>query len=102
MRLRVTAVGRTEVPPLTMPVRFRHEVAYFMTPYGDAGVPKLGADEYWIRKEDAAKYLDEFVVRIVSPLDGANQTEIELSEEQETWLEWMVAHGIEHIRLERD
>ncbi len=37
---------------------------------------------------------------VVSPLDGEHKTEIELSEEQEGWLEWLVAHRIERQRVE--
>jgi hypothetical protein len=62
----------------------------------------LAASEYWIRQEDAHKWLEEGVFRIVSPLDSANRTEVELSEEQEEWLEWMVREGVEQIRLEQD
>jgi hypothetical protein len=32
-------------------------------------------------------------------LDSENQTEVELSEEQEAWMEWMLEHEVEHIRL---
>jgi hypothetical protein len=39
------------------------------------------------------------VLLLVSPLDSENQAEVELSEEQEAWLEWLVAHGIQHVRL---
>lgn len=81
-----------------MPDRFRHEVTYFMTPAGQ-DVPKLPAGEYWVRLADARTFLDEGVVRLVSPLDSASKAEIGLSEEQEAWLEWMLANGIEHIRL---
>ncbi len=71
-----------------------------MTPAGEGGVPKLPPGEYWVRLADARTCLDDGVVRLVSPLDSATKAEIELSEEQEAWLEWMVANGVEHIRLE--
>lgn len=71
-----------------------------MTPGGEAGVPKLPAGEYWVRLSDARQCLDDGVVRIVSPLDSDSKAEIELSEEQESWLEWMLANEIEHVRLE--
>jgi hypothetical protein len=48
---------------------------------------------------DAKTALEDGVVRIVSPLDSASRAEIELSEEQEAWLEWMVHSGVEHVRL---
>ena len=37
-----------------------------------------------------------------SPLDAATKAEIELSEDHERWLEWMVEHQIQHIRLTSD
>ena len=100
MAVRVIAVDRPNAPPLVMPERFRHEVAYFMSISDLPGAPAIAPGEYWIRLEDARRWLDEGVFRIISPLDSANQTEMELSEEQEAWLEWMVREGIERIRLE--
>ncbi|HTI50193.1 MAG TPA: hypothetical protein VL475_04550, partial [Planctomycetaceae bacterium] len=96
----VYAADQPELPPLEMPDRFRHEITYFMTPSGVSGVPPLPAGEYWIRLCDARSCLDDGVVRIVSPLDSDSKAEIELSEEQEAWLEWMVAHEVEHVRIE--
>jgi hypothetical protein len=98
--MRVFAVDRPELPPYEMPARFKTDVVYFITPAGEHGVPKLASNEYWIRLDDARKWLDELVIEVVSPLDAAAKAEIELTEEQERWLEWMVAHGVEHVRLE--
>jgi hypothetical protein len=100
MSTQVYAVGRPELPPLKISDRFRHEVAYFMSIPGTAGVPMLPAGEYWVRLDDARRWLDEGALAIVSPLDSENRTEVELSEEHETWLEWMTANQIEHIRVE--
>src|SRR5262245_53246221 len=100
MAARVQAVGRFGLAPFAMPDRFRHEITYFMTPAGEPGVPTLGAKEYWVRLADARACLDEGVVRIVSPLDSDSKAELELTEEQEAWLEWMVAEGVEHVRVE--
>ncbi len=83
-----------------MPARFRTEIVYFITPGGPDGTAKLPEGEYWVRLDDARRWLDELVIRIVSPLDAQAQAEIELSEDHEVWLEWMVAHGIEHVRIE--
>jgi len=98
--MRVIAVDDRELTPFEMPDRFRMEVVYFMTPAGDQGVPDLASGEYWIRQEDSKRWLDDGTFSIVSPLDAASKAEIELSEEQESWLEWMVENGIQHIRLE--
>jgi hypothetical protein len=98
--MRVHAVNRPELAPLEMPARFKTDIAYFMTPAGEAGVPKLAAGEYWVRLDDARRLLDEGVLVLVSPLDSENHTEVEISEDQEKWLEWMIAHQIEHVRVE--
>jgi hypothetical protein len=100
MAVRVVALDRPDLPPLAMPERFRHEVTYFMSFPGAGEGPVLSAGEYWIRPEDARQWLEEGVFRLVSPLDSANRTEVELSEEQEEWLEWMVQGGVQHIRLD--
>src|SRR5262245_15884905 len=99
MAVLVYAVARPDLEPFRMPDRFRHEITYFMTISGERGVPKLPAGEYWIRLADAKTALDDGAVRIVSPLDSASKAEIELSEEQEAWLEWMAKNGVEHVRL---
>jgi hypothetical protein len=39
-------------------------------------------------------------ISLVSPLSADATTEIEISDEQEAWLEWMVRHEIQHIRVE--
>jgi hypothetical protein len=59
----------------------------------------LGEREYWIRADDAKRILDDGVIVIVSPLDSGSRTEIEITEDQERWLEWLLAHGIQHVKL---
>jgi len=82
-----------------MPARFRHDIAYFMTPSGEGGAPELPEGEFWISLDDAKNFLAEGVLTLVSPLDSENQAEAEITEEQELWLEWLVANNIEHVRL---
>jgi hypothetical protein len=98
--MRVFAVGRPELPPLEMSSRFKHDIAYFMTPPGERGVPQLPPGEYWVALDDAQRWLDEGVLVLVSPLDSENQAEAEISEEQEKWLEWLLANQVQHLRLE--
>lgn len=97
--VQVIAMDRSDVASLQMPDRFRKEIVYFMTPAEGADAPKLGKNEYWIRTEDAAKWLDDGVFTLVSPLDAESVAEIEITEDQETWLEWMVANKISTVRL---
>lgn len=96
----VHAIDRDGVPPFEMPGRFLHDIAYFMTPAGEPGVPELGNKEYWIRLSSAEAWLADGVVEVVSPLNSQRKTEIEISEQQEAWLEWMVKHQIEYVRLD--
>ncbi|MGE0605695.1 MAG: hypothetical protein AB7O62_01120 [Pirellulales bacterium] len=79
--------------------RFRTDIAYFMSLPGEPGVPVLPAGEYWISSDQARLWLDDGVISLVSPLDSENRTDVELSEEHEAWLEWMLAHDIQHVRL---
>ena len=66
---------------------------------GEPSVPKLSKNEYFVRLADARRWLDDGAFSIVSPLDSQNRTEIELSEEHELWLQWLVTHSVEHLRL---
>ena len=97
----VYAVEKPQLSPFEMPARFKHDIAYFVTPAGEQGVPEtIAQGEWWVRREDAQRIYDEGVVRIVSPLDSATTSELEITEEQEAWLQWMIRHEIEHLRLE--
>ncbi len=99
MPTKVQAVGRADVPPLTMSDRFRHEIAYFMSVPGKDGVPVMPAGEYFIDELAARQWLENGVIRVVSPLDGEHQTEMDLTEEQEAFLEWTVENNVRHVRL---
>ena len=95
----VYAVTRPELPPMPMSDRFRHEVTYFRSLPGEGNVPNLPPGEFWVSAASVERWLDDGVFYIVSPLDSARPAEIELSEEQEQWLEWMARNQVEHIRL---
>jgi hypothetical protein len=95
----VHAIDKPDVPPFEMPGRFRTDIAYFMTPAGERGAPKLAAGDYWISLDDARRWLHQGAVEVVSPLDSVNSTEFELTEEQENWLRWMVENEIQHVRV---
>ena len=98
--MHVYSVDHPELPPLEMPRRFKHDVAYFMTPPGERGVSKLPEGEYWIDLEDARRWLDDGALLVYSPLDSTKQAEIQLTAEQEEWLEWIVANQVNRIRIE--
>ena len=100
MATKVHAVEKPTLAPFTMPDRFRHDITYFRSSAGEAGVPELPRGEYWVRLDDSRRTYDAGCLRIVSPLDSDNRTEIEITEEQENWLQWMIANEVEHVRLE--
>ena len=97
--MHIEAVDRRDIPTLEMPSRFRTEVVFFMTPPGERGVPVLPEGEYWIDQEEARRWLDEQVIRVVSPLDAENMAEIELTDYHEAFLDWVVKHQVSHVRL---
>ena len=96
----VYAVSQPDLPPFKMSDRFRHEIAYFMSIPGEQGVPLVAEGEYWVSQTNARKWIDDGVISVVSPLDSQNRTEVELSEEHEAWLEWMLKHQVERVRLQ--
>ena len=97
---RLLPMDRPDVPPLPISSRLRGQLVYFMTPPGSAGLPALREDEFWFARDEVARWLDEGVMYLVSPLDSANATEVELSEEQETMLAWLQKHEVQHVRVE--
>jgi hypothetical protein len=92
-------IDHPSVAPLTISERLRSQIVYFASGPGDPGVPSLGEDEYFLARADLEPILDEGVLRLVSPLDTANTTEVELSEEQEALLEWLKRFQIQHVRV---
>jgi hypothetical protein len=96
---RLLPVDRDDVAPLAISERLRGQLVYFMTPPGTAGIPELREDEFWIARDDVARWLDEGVFYLVSPLDSANATEVELTDEQESLLGWLQKNGVQHVRV---
>jgi hypothetical protein len=96
---RLESVDRPEAAPLSISPRLRGQLVYFMTPPGGSGLPELSENEYWIARDDVARWLDEGVFYLVSPLDSANATEVELTDEQEAFLTWLQKNGVQHVRL---
>src|SRR4029079_18380683 len=99
--MKIAPLDSPAAPLISLPDRFRMEIPFFMTPPCERGAPpNLGENEYWINLEDARRWLDEQVVYVVSPLDAENQAEIELTEYHEAFLQWLVDHNIQHVRLQ--
>src|SRR5437660_12570469 len=98
-RLELVPLDRPDVRPTTISPRLRSQLVYFMSAPDTPGVPPLGEDEYWFAEAEVARWLDEGVFYLVSPLDTANMTEVELTEEQETLLGWLHSQHVQHVRL---
>lgn len=92
-------LDRPEVAPRPISHRLRTQLVYFMSAPGTPDVPTLGEGEYWFAEADVEKWVDEGVFYLVSPLDTANMTEVELTEEQEAFLGWLKAQRVRHVRL---
>ena len=81
-----------------MPDRFRHEVAYFMDMRSDPTPASRRASigSTWPRRDSGTTtgrfgWCRRWIAKI--------KTEVELSEEQEDWLEWVAREPGSHIRL---
>jgi hypothetical protein len=98
-QLLLVPVDRPEAGDLPISERLRAQLVYFMTPAHSAGVPHLGENEYWFAQADVARWLDDGVFYLISPLDSENAAEIELSEEQEALLAWLDMKGVQHVRV---
>ncbi len=97
----VFSLEKPDLPPFSMPERFKHDIIYFGTPAGNPAAPAaLAKGEWWMPREEALRIYDEGVVRIVSPLDSSTTAELEITEEQEDWLSWLIENQIEQVRLQ--
>lgn len=92
-------LDRPEVPPRRISPRLRSQLVYFTSALGEPGVPELGEGEYFFARAEVARWLEEGVFYLVSPLDTANMTEVEISEEQESLLEWLDSTQVQHVRV---
>lgn len=96
---RLIPIDRPDVTPLTISPRLRGQLVYFMSPPDAPGVPTLGEGEYWVTADEVARVLDDGVICLISPLDTAHMTEVEINEEQEALLNWLKDRGVQHVRV---
>jgi len=88
MSATLTSLDPAGVPNCPMPDRFRTEIVYFADPVkGEAGV-------YLIDVPKCREIHESGVFSLVSPLDSEGLAEIEISEDQERFLEWVTEHEI--------
>lgn len=88
-----------DVAPLHVSPRLRSQLVYFMADPNTPGLPALGDDEFWFNREDVTRWVMEGVFYLVSPLDTQNMTEVELTEEQDAFLNWLDSNGVQHVRV---
>ncbi|HEY2156019.1 MAG TPA: hypothetical protein VGH33_10350 [Isosphaeraceae bacterium] len=97
--LTLIAVDRPGLAPRVISPRLRSQLVYFAAAADSEGVPPLGEGEYWMRPDEVDRWVDEGVFYLVSPLDTANMTEVEISEEQEALLLWLRDQRVSHVRV---
>ena len=97
--MKIVSVGRPTPVSKSISPRLRTQLVYFAAPAEAQDVPPLGENEYFFRLGETQKVLEDGVIELVSPLDTANMTEVEITEDQEEYLEWLAAHELEHVRL---
>ena len=99
-RLLLVPLDRPEVASFPITLRLRNQLVYFMSARDTPGIPELGEEDFWFDSAEVAKWVDEGVFYLVSPLDTDNMTEVELTEEQEALLAWLHTNQVRHVRLE--
>ncbi len=93
----VYSLNKPEIEPYEISPTLRKQLQYFTEgEIRDTQKP----DEYTFPLERTSELLDEGVFYIVSPLDDKHQAEIEITDEQEDLLDWLVSNGVEHVRVE--
>ena len=99
-KIMVTPLDRPEVARRAISPRLRSQLCYFISAPESPGIPALGEGEFWFNPSEVDRWIDDGVFYLVSPLDTANMTEVELSEEQEDFLGWLKSSNVSHIRVE--
>ena len=98
-KILVVPLDREGVGSRPISARFRSQLCYFMGTPSSPGIPPLGEGEFWFDRDEVNRWLDDGVFYLVSPLDSANVTEVELSEEQEEFLNWLQRLSVRGIRV---
>ncbi len=94
--MKIVALKNQEAPSLDVSNRIKQEIVYFATASNSDG---LATEEYTIDVGEARRILDQGVLHVVSPLRAENAAEVEISEDAERLLEWVLEYDIHQIRL---
>lgn len=92
-------IDHPEIAPLRVSPRLRSQLVYFMAGPEAPGAPTLGENEYWFNRDEVTQWVMEGVFYLISPLDTQNMTEVELTEEQDAFLNWLETNHVQHIRV---
>ena len=92
-------LDRPGVPPRPITLRLRSQLVYFMASPNEPSAPELGENEYFFAQAEITKWLDEGVFYLVSPLDTANMTEVEITDEQESLFDWFTTNQVQHVKV---
>jgi hypothetical protein len=95
-KILATALDRDGVTPRPLSPRLRSQLNYFVAASSGPHVD----NEFRFDPDEVRRWVDDGVILLVSPLDTAHATEVELSEEQEDFLGWLLAHEVWHIRVD--
>ncbi len=87
-------------PELLLNSRVNAQLPYLTTHSQSSSSSSQGLCEYWFDLETVKRILDEGTFLVVSPLRAENAAEVELSEESEELLEWILANSIQHVHVE--
>ena len=68
-------------------------------PRRNQDVPHWARASFGLLATKSPEWLEAGVFFLVSPLDTANMTEVELTEEQEAMLSWLKTNQIQHVRV---
>ena len=92
----VIPLDKTEIAPYEISATLRNQFPYFT-----AGRihDTSNSNEFFFPIARTSELLEDGVFYVVSPLDDQNQAEIEITDEQEDLLEWLVSNRIERVRI---
>jgi hypothetical protein len=97
MQIRFVTVEHPEKLSIEITDHIRPQLPYFTsTPEGI----ELAKNEYWFDLPAIKQILDDGSFLVVSPLRAENAAEVELSEEAEQLIEWLLENGVNRVRLE--
>lgn len=96
--IRIVSLEPADIPPLSISDRIKSQLPYLTSdPPAEQGAHD--SQEYWINQDAAKATLDDGSFLVVSPLRAENAAEVELSEEAEEFLEWIVEHAVTHFAI---